>query len=1243
MSKNTKTIEETYQYRKNHEQVLKAPDMFIGNVEETTQPMWIWNNDTIEGDRKIILKEISYVPGFYKICDEIYVNARDHCIRCKTCNVIKISVDQTSGLISVWNNGVGIPVVKHKTYGTLVPTFIFSKLKSSSNYDENEKKITGGKNGYGAKLTNIYSKEFTVETIDSERQLRFVQKFADNMYTVGEPKITKAPGKKAFTKISFIPDFERFGLTGITDDMFALLKKRAYDIAMCTNAKVYFNDELISENNFSKYVDLYFPGKIIMDETAVTEDEEIAAANELTHKKVLDVTNKRWKVCVVFDPTGSMEHQTISFVNGICTYKGGTHVDHILNPIINKLKALLAKKTKTVIKPSIIKEYIVLFVDAVIENPRFEAQTKECLGTKADTFGSKYDVKDTFINKVLRTGLSAKILEKVEKNSQLALGKLGKNKGGAKYINKLSEASAAGTKEGYKCRLILTEGDSANTLVMAGFNLIGRKYYGSFPLKGKLLNVREKTKKIATNKEINNIMAILGLQAGKVYKDVKQLRYGGIIILTDQDADGSHIKGLIINFIHYFWPDLLKNTDFVQCLTTPIVIASKGKQKNLIYSMSEYNKWKEDHEKEKGWKIQYYKGLGTHDSLSGKNCFSDLDDKLIHYTWPKITYQEVKRDDWSEEISRIMRPINQDLNEDAIRLAFEKERAGIRKHWLNTFEPAYCQDNEQKEVSIYDFIHRELIAFSVYSNIRAIPNVMDGLKNGQRKIICAAFKSKLFGSVMKVAQFAGYVSLHMSYHHGEKSLCDTIINMAQNFVGSNNLNLFFPSGGFGSRIAGGKDHAAERYIFTKLYDINKIIFNKYDYPILTHQTEENTEIEPVYYAPVVPMLLINGSSGIGTGWSSTIHPCNPKDVVDNLRKYLNGEKTVAMKPWYRNFTGTVERIDKERFLIKAKYTIAGDVLTIHDLPIGTWTTAYKKFLNNIITGTAPTKSKDPAKVKKTTTSGGKKAKANNVNVDKKINAVRSSKKNDGLLKECIKTYTEECTDVIINIKITFNAGKLDFLVKKGLLDSLLKLVKPIKLTNMCAFDPNGKIKRYKTYTGILKDYADTRLDLYQKRKDYLLGKWRNDMDILEWKLKYILDVINQKIIIFTKGKSKKKAEIIAKLEEMKFPMFKAGAEVNPSYNYLTSLTIFHLTEDEVEKLKKEIEEKKKQIEELESKEPKDIWLEELDQFWEEYVKWDQEAAEVLHELTKKDGTKKNVTKKDGTKKNAPKKVLRKKK
>lgn len=1220
-----KTIEEKYKKLSLHEQALHRPDTYIGSIEENVTKLWICNLNN-DDKAKIILKEISIIPGLYKIFDEILVNARDHYIRCiqeklkNKCDIIKVNVNQEEGKITVWNNGEGIDIVIHKEHDVWIPTMLFGQLLTSTNYDDDEDKTVGGRNGYGTKLTNIFSTEFDVETVDVKTKQKFYQKWTNNMFDTQGPKIKKVKGEvEPYTQFTFIPDYKKFGIEGISDDFFALMKKRTYDIAMTTNAKVYFNDKLIKIDSFQKYIEAYFP-----------EGSE--------YQKVIDVGTKRWRVCAVYDPYDQLDHQNISFANGICTSRGGTHVDLVVDQVVAELKNAISKKLKKIqVKPAMIKENLIFFIDAEISNPTFDTQTKEYLTLKAAKLGSKFEVSDAFIKKIIKTGVMDQIIANANAKAEANLSKTDGIKRNKLNIPKLYDAERAGTKDSNDCYLIVTEGDSAATTALSGMNVVGRTHFGVYPLKGKLLNPRDGSPsssaiKIGENKEFTELKQILGLKHGEKYTTTNSLRYGHVLIMADQDVDGSHIKGLFMNFIQYFWPELAKIKGFITSLGTPVVKIFKGKEKIIFYNLIEYEDWKKNTPDHHKWKFKYYKGLGTHDTKEAQECFEDIYEKIISYTWSQEEPKKSKKSNKSEESDTTSSdndlkyvPQNKDLCLDSFTLAFEKKRANDRKLWLADYKSNIFLDNSVKETSYHDFINKELITFSHSDNCRSIPNIMDGFKPSQRKIYYTCCKAKLYGDMKetKVSQLAGHVGLVSHYHHGEASLNQTIVGMAQNFVGSNNINLLVPKGQFGSRVGGGTDAASPRYISTYMDEITKIIFNEYDFDILKHQHEDGDMIEPFYYVGVIPNILVNGSEGIGTGWSTNIYPCNPRDIVDNLRRIINGDKPKSMTPWYRHFTGTIEKTEDKKYLIRANYDIiSDDKIKINDLPIGTWTNNYKIFLDNLI-GTAAVQKVENVKGAKGKKATGKNIKGKGIGKGKgsKKDLVKGKVAKNNKAANTIKTYEEDCTDVRVSFTITFHPGNLNKLVESGDIEKYLKLVQPISLNNMVLFDEEGKIKRYDSYKEILKSFAKVRLNSYQLRKDHLLGKWKKEIDILGWRMKFILYVIKGKIIIFRDKKSVKEDIIIARLEELEFPKMAEGTDKKESYAYLLDMPIRRFTEDQIDKLQKMIDDKQENIDILAVKSPEDLWIEELDEFMKVYDVWEKKADKEYNELlrlTKKD-------------------------
>ncbi|XVE99509.1 hypothetical protein REPUB_Repub03eG0205100 [Reevesia pubescens] len=663
-----------------------------------------------------------------------------------------------------------------------------------------------------------------------------------------EPVITKCKENENWTKVTFKPDLAKFNITHLEDELVVLAR-----------LKVELNGKRIPVKSFLDYVNLY------LGAAAKTKDEPLP--------RILEKVNARWEICVSLSEG---QFQQVSFVNGIATIKGGTRVDYITNQMSNYVMNVVNKKNKNAnIKAHNVKNHLWVFVNALIDNPAFDSQTKETLTLRQSSVGSKF----------AKSGVVDSLLSGADFKHNKDLKKIdGTKSGSIRGIPKLDDTNEAGGRNSDKCTLILTEGDSAKSLAVAGLSIVGRNHYGVYPLRGKLLNVREaSSKQLMDNAEIQNLKRILGLQQGKEYFDVKSLRYGHLMIMTDQDHDGSHIKGLLINFIHSFWPSLLKVQSFMVEFITPIVKAThKTKGEFSFYSMPEYESWKESlGGNAMGWSIKYYKGLGTSTAKEGKEYFKDIVKHKKEFVWEG------------------------DQDGDAIELAFRNSLL-MEFYYMYLLQPGTHLDQNQKLINYSHFINKELILFSMADLQRSIPSMVDGLKPGQRKILFCSFKRN-FVKEAKVAQFIGYVSEHSAYHHGEASLNSTIVGMAQDFVGSNNINLLYPGGQFGTRNQGGKDAASARYIFTHPSPITRYLFPKDDDGLLDYLNEDGQSIEPTWYVPIIPMVLFNGSEGIGTGWSSYVPNYNPKDIVTNVRRLLNGEQMEPMHPWYRGFKGTIEK------------------------------------------------------------------------------------------------------------------------------------------------------------------------------------------------------------------------------------------------------------------------------------------------------------------------------------------------
>jgi DNA topoisomerase-2 len=1133
-----------YQKKTDKQHILDNPDTYIGSVETVETNGWLLKDGTISKTN------FTYIPGLYKLFDEGIVNCRDHVVRMNDqitlgnsnfpVTYIKISIDN-SGVITMINDGDGIDIAKHPEYNIWIPEMIFGHLRTSTNYDKTTKKIVGGKNGFGFKLVLIWSTWGSIETVDHTRKLKYVQTFGNNLDERSNPVITKC-NKKPYTKISFRPDYTRLGISGLTDEMLNMFQRRVYDIAAITNKKikVSYNGELVPIKHFQQYVDLYIGEK------------------SATKRVYYESNNGRWEIVACNSPYDEFTH--VSFVNGIFTNKGGRHVEYITNQIIRKITKYIKAKKKIDVSPTSIKEQLMIFIRCDIENPAFDSQTKDYLNTPVTKFGSTCVIADSFIEKLAKLGIMEVALSLTEIKTRNTVQKSdGRKDKTIRGIPKLIDANYAGTSRSVECTLILCEGDSAKAGIVSGLSREDRNTIGVYPLKGKLLNTRgENMEKISNNKEISEIKQILGLKIGEVYDTVDsvntKLRYSKLLFMTDQDLDGSHIKALGINLFQSEWGSLVRIPGFLGFMNTPIIKASKGKKRHIFYNESAYEQWRDIMGNlMTGWNIKYYKGLGTSTGKEFKEYFRERKTVDFSYT---------------------------DKCDNTIDMVFNKKRAEDRKEWLSIYNRHDVLDATDTAASYTDFINLELKHFSKYDNARSIPNVVDGLKTSLRKILFAAVKKKLVKEI-KVAQFSGYVSENTGYHHGEASLNAAIKGMAQNYVGSNNINLLMPNGQFGTRLLGGKDSASERYIFTQLNALTRLIYPEADDIVLEYQNDDGQSVEPIYYCPIIPMILVNGTKGIGTGFSTDVPCYNPRELAECIRAKLRGENTDnlidRMCPYYHGFRGTINKLMTNKYIIKGCYTKVGpDTIQITELPIGCWTSEYKQFLeNNMMTDGKRCKKSDSKK------SDSKKA----INI--------------------VKDYVDLSTDTVVDFTITLQKGwlaKLEKEVYDGAyngIEKMFKLFAYCSTSNMHLFDECENLKKYETIRDIIDEYFAVRMKMYELRKKHLIDIFEKELVKISNKVRYIRENLVGTIDL----RNKTKQDINSLLNEKNYSYITTDTtgttettNINLGFHYLIKMTMDSVSAENVQKLEQDMMMKTDELMNLRNTSTQQLWLNEVGAF-----------------------------------------------
>ncbi|TYZ59857.1 hypothetical protein PybrP1_005799 [[Pythium] brassicae (nom. inval.)] len=1215
-------VEAVYQKKTPLEHVLLRPGMYIGSVEPARDTMWVLPDESFaaasnapESSPRVRQQTVEYVPALYKIFDEIVVNAVDNKTRDASMRHLDVVVDvgsKANGFapwISVRNDGRGIPVQLHATENVYVPELVLGHLLTGSNFDDSSARLTGGRHGYGAKLTNIFSREFVVETGDSASGLRYKQVWRNNMRERGEPEIAPlAPGEKDFTRVSFSPDLPKFGLERLTPGMVRVLRKRVFDVAGClSDVDVTLNGKQLPISGFESYIKAFRHSTTLSSPSgddnaaraaatasvpalAATGDADsdesggdVSAGVDYIYSRV----NKRWQVGVLPSDIGFVQ---VSFVNGMSALRGGTHVNYVADQLCRRIAEHVNKKhAELSVSPAMVKPHLALFINCMIENPTFDSQMKEFMSSRPATYGSTCILSERLSKLVIsNAGIVERVVDAARSKQRAALMKKVSSPRSRSSVNvpKLEDANLAGSARSSECALILTEGDSAKALAVAGLAVVGRDKFGVFPLRGKFLNVRDATvAQLANNAEFAHLCTILGLKMDEAYDTPakrEQLRYGKVVIMTDQDHDGSHIKGLLFNLFHTFWPALLEGGGFVSEFITPIIKATprKGAKKAehtlSFFSLPEYFAWKRglSADELKQFAVKYYKGLGTSTSAEGREYFQDLAKHVVDFTW------------------------SGDQDGDALDMVFSKARAGDRKAWLlNEYSPAAFLDTSRGAVSYRDFVNKELIQFSHADNARSLPSVVDGLKVSQRKVLFACLKRKLTKEV-KVAQLAGYCSEHTAYHHGEASLHSTIVNMAQDFVGANNLPLLYPSGQFGTRLQGGKDAASPRYIFTLLQKHTRLVFPEDDDALLEYVNDDGFPVEPVHYVPILPMLLVNGSEGIGTGWSTSVPNYHPIEVIDNLVRLLDATEqgTAAgggggvrpedvalapMTPWFKGFRGTIVQTGDQSFTSRGIVTrVNSTTLRITELPVGRWVEDYKKVLWDLV---------------------GKKA---------------------------IRSFSEHHTERDVRFDVTLSRQDLAKFAGEDSGDSsdalvkLLKLESSVSTSNMHAFDGSGKLARYESSEDVLRAFFDIRLRVYAARKAFLETKQARDVAKLGNRIRFVEQVSDGALQQVLKERLPK-TQLEALLREHGFAPASAfrddGEEASglkqgeslveedeeaeePSSNstsssgefdYLLNTPLLSFSKEHVERLQKEHALKAERLEQLRAQSPAQVWRSEL--------------------------------------------------
>lgn len=1159
----SKNKDEEFPVLADREHCLLRPDMYVGSVDPA--PVTYFKFDLVEKPTEVdgmdetadgaptevdgppnktkatkpryevVAREatINVCYALQQLLLEMTTNASDHAMRANT-NVhnIKVDFDDAERRITVYNDGTGIPIRKHAQFpDSYVPEIIFGMAKAGSNFDDSKDRDTAGRNGIGAKCVMWFSTEFTVETADGERV--FTKTWRNNGDESTAAKVSAKKRKSGgYTKVSFVLDFPRLNITDVPE-AFRYLESCVWNICPVTRSTVavHLNGVKLPIRTLKDYARAISPdGSVIYEE--VSPRLQIAIFPALNGRAV-----------------------TAGFVNAI-PVPDGTHITHVYG----RLLALLSKALKREVKPATLRGRVSVAVNCIVNRPKFEGQYKDKLTTPWTKKNGldQWEPSDAFERALRRHDMCEEVSQTMEfeETRRATKSATSGNSARATHVNvpKLEDAEMAGRahKETAMPTLILVEGDSAKIFAMAGLAVVGRKWFGAWPLRGKPINPRgHKLKDVMANAEINYLLKILGVKSlvkGLRPTCTKELRYKRILICSDQDTDGSHIAILVVNIMAFLLPELIANEpSFIMRFATPLIRAwpTRGSKEAVHEFMTEqaYKTWYEalGPAQQKRYEIKYFKGLSTSTPRDAKRCFSRYEDNCITLKF------EAPRD-WEVLVD-----------------FFDKKRAEQRKEaLLRHYNPHSEVDYTLPEVSVYDYVMLEYLLHCMADNERSIPHAVDGHTIASRKSQYA-MQTK-YGALerpsLRTSQAAAGVAEHTTYHHGEVSLVGTIIGMAQDYPLSNNINYLVPSGQFGSRHL--RKAGQARYLFTCLEDITRAITPKADFPVYDYEPIEGNQCEPRWFTPVLPMLLANGRDGIGTGWSCNVPPHDPARLMRWIRVYLAkgaaaAAAEVPLTPWIEGFGGDCTANGDGSYAFDGDLKLVnGSEIKVSSLPITT-----DRFWD-------------------VDDDGGKGDKP------------RSHQRWVNLTGAYM---VQRSTDTNVDLSIMFPNGDaadhLEYLRKRAR--------RTERYTNMMLWDMDGKLRRFESAQELAVYHAEARMALNDKRKVYQLGAMDADMVLLDDEYRFIQEVIRtQGRLVFKRPR----ADIINDLTRMGF----AQRGDPPSHNHLLSIATSRYTLEQLAKIEAKTVQLKADRAALVGTTASQMWLTDLQAVEEAYVTFQETRA-----------------------------------
>lgn len=1198
-----------------HTHVWIRKEMYLGsvalqNISGITFSVGV--DEEKHGDskkRKVTVHNVKQEPysiemskAVLKLLDELVTNSLDNGFRDDKQSKIRIGIDPVNKCVEVYNDGVGIAPSMFKDTDNHNITVIFGEYLSGTNFSQDEdgdtgNKFSGGLHGLGAVLVNRFSKKFRVEVACPESGTLFLQEWKDNMNTKLPPVIKKYKESTGFVRVVAHLDFAALGMDipgNLPEDLVKAMSRRAWDAAACS---------CLRKNKISLAMQVPVPPrtpclpveggvqflKILCGEGP--KEGRVIAHETVTNErgiKVFDVS-----LCMLSeaetDSLNSTDSRINGYINGICC-NDGSHIRLVTSSLVKYISTAVKKKTKRediVVKPSIVTSRVAMVVVALVAAKKFTSQAKDKLDTDIKNLGFKWTPSSSFLNSVGKTGLVEFVIENAKNKEDASAKKsVTVSRAGLSRIDKFDAPAKNGTK-GKKPHLLITEGDSAKALVVAGLKT--RDFTGIYSLTGKIINPRGKPiTKVMENKVVQDLCKILSIKPGEKYtkESAEALPFSHLVIVADQDADGSHIAGLVINWLMDSVPTLLEaKPDFVKRFFTALIKATptgrlaSREEEIQFYTMQQYQKWeKENISMLNSWKIKYYKGLGTSTSAEARKYFQNYERHLL-----SLQYKG-------------------DGCKNAIETFFDGKKVAMRKDLLMEYDSSTYIDFEGGSASLEEVVKTDLCNYAWVSTRRAICG-FDGLKSSQRKVLFYFLGVK---GEIKVAQAGAAVAHRTHYPNGEGSLVEAIVNMSTDFVCTNNVPILIGQGQFGSR--NNHRHASARYIFTETNNLITKVFRKEDTPVLENLFEEGQEIEPECYCGVVPLLLINGACGIGTGWSTYVPPYHPLEVADKCieiskrvieRSPGEGELYLAdactplseLQPYFDGFTGITSPVDESgNFYSTGVWSIDVDEckLTITELPVTTVVETYETYIKEKLM--IPLQGK------------------------RKVGDESPGEDTAALVRDIYNGGTE----FKVYLEIYCDPVQFPRLVEsESDLISTFKLRQSFSTNNMYFFDTSQKLCCFTKPSEIIEEHAYYRINMYNKRFKHQIAEKENELEKISDIVRFVELIVEGELEL--RGKPSK---VLG--EELLSLGFKEGER---GYRHLTDMPISNITLEKAENLKKDMEGKKLELEVLRNSKATDVWEKELVEFKEAYLQYKDDKRQRQGSTTITENKKKKSTKK----------------